>query len=87
MFEGVSVPPGVGLSMLDVQNSSGQAPDAFSHGDYASINILYRPLPNMFIGPELQYIHRANFSDGFDSGGLRVQLSGKYSYSINFGAR
>jgi hypothetical protein len=39
----------------------------------------------MLVGPEVQYIHRTNFDDGFDTGGFRVQVSAKYSFAANLG--
>jgi len=77
----------LGFSMLEIDNSDGQAPDAYKRGEYASANVLYHPVPNLFVGPEVQYIHRTNFSDGFDTGGVRVQVSAKYSFSTNFGGK
>ena len=44
------------------------------------------PVPNLFVGPEVQYINRTNFDD-FTSDDFRVQLSAKYSFSPNFGGK
>jgi DcaP outer membrane protein len=77
----------LGYSMLQVDNSDGQAPDAFKRGQYAAANVLFYPVPNLFVGPEVQYIWRTNFADNFDTGGFRVQVSAKYSFSANFGGK
>jgi hypothetical protein len=76
----------VGYSRTDTDNSDSQAPDAFKVGQYASANVLWYPVPNLFVGPEVQYINRTNLDD-FDVGGFRVQLSAKYSFSANFGGK
>jgi hypothetical protein len=75
----------IGYSMLDIDNSSGQTPDAFKHGDYALANVMFYPVKNVMFGPELQYIKRENFSDGFSSDDFRIQFSFKYSFSKTFG--
>ena len=77
----------VGYSRTDTDNSDSQSPSAFKTGQYASANLLYYPVPNLFVGPEVQYIQRDNFDDGVDTGGFRVQVSAKYSFSANFGGK
>jgi hypothetical protein len=77
----------LGYSMTDTDNSDSQAGDAFKTGQYASVNLLWYPVPNMFVGPEVQYISRENFNDGFETDGFRVQLSAKYSFSAKFGGQ
>jgi hypothetical protein len=76
-----------GYSRTDTDNSDSQSPNAFKAGQYASANLLWYPVPNMFVGPEVQYIHRENFDDGFETDGFRVQVSAKYSFSANFGGK
>jgi hypothetical protein len=71
----------VGYSMVDIDNSELQAPDAFSRGDYAIGNLLYSPAPGVTTGAELQWGHRDNFSDGFSSDQVRIQFSFKYAFS------
>jgi hypothetical protein len=71
----------VGYSMLDIDNSDGQTPDAFSRGHYAVGNLLYYPAPNVMTGVELQYGKRENFSDGFTSDDFKVQVSFKYNFA------
>jgi hypothetical protein len=70
--------------MVDIDNSELQSPDAFSRGDYALGNLLYSPAPGVTTGAELQWGHRDNFSDGFDSEQFRVQFSFKYAFSKTF---
>lgn len=76
----------VGYSMLNMDNSNGQNPDAFNKGQYALANLLYHPVPNLFFGPELQWAKRNNYSDGFSSDDFRIQFSVKYNFSKSFGA-
>ncbi len=52
----------VGYSMLDIDNSNAQSPSAFKKGQYALANILYYPAPGVFLGPEIQWGKRENFS-------------------------
>jgi hypothetical protein len=75
----------VGYSLLDMDNSDGQSPDAFNKGQYALANILYHPTTSMLLGPELQWAKRDNYLDGFSSDDFRIQFSMKYSFSKTFG--
>ena len=75
----------LGFSMVDIENSDGQAPSAYSRGQYASINAMHYPAPNVMIGGEFQWGTRENFSDGFDSDDYRLQFSFKYNFSRKFG--
>ena len=75
----------IGYSRVDVDNSSGQAADAFRVGQYASVNLLNTPVPNVLIGGEFQWGYRSNFADGFSTNDYRLQFSFKYSYSRTFG--
>ena len=76
----------VGWSAFQNDNPETQADDAYELGNYGSVNLLWYPVPNFFVGPELIYIGRSNFK-GFDTDGVRVQISGKYSFSVNWGGR
>ncbi|GEO05822.1 hypothetical protein AAE02nite_34860 [Adhaeribacter aerolatus] len=71
----------LGYSRVRIYNSDAQAPDAFKNGNYAILNLLYQPFSQFRTGAELQWAKRNNFSDGFDSSTIRVQLSIKYSFS------
>jgi hypothetical protein len=75
----------VGYSRQDIDNTDGQAPNAFKIGQYALGNLLYTPVPNMMFGGELQWGRRTNFSDGFSSRGLKLQFSFKYNFSATIG--
>ena len=50
-------------------------------GRYASVNLLYHPIPQMYVGPELMWAEREN-KNGDTGSDMRVQLSFHY----NFGA-
>ena len=52
---------------------------------YATVNLLYTPVKNMLLGGELQWGHRANFSDGFSVSDTRIQFSAKYSFGVKVG--
>jgi len=71
----------VGYSMVDIDNSDLQSPDAFKRGHYALGNVLYTPVPGFMTGVELQWGRRENFSDDFSSDQVRVQFSAKYNFS------
>jgi DcaP outer membrane protein len=75
----------VGYSSQAIDNTDGQAPNAFKAGQYALGNLLYTPVPNAMVGAELQWGRRTNFSDGFRSDGLKLQFSFKYSFSAKIG--
>ena len=71
----------VGYSMMDVDNSNGQAADAYRRGHYASGNLLYYPWDNVLMGGEFIWGRRENFLDGFKSDDFRIQFSFKYNFS------
>ena len=75
----------VGYSRTDIDNTEGQAPNAYKAGQYILGNLLYYPVPNVMVGGELQWGRRENFSDGFSSDGLKVQFSFKYNFSHRIG--
>jgi hypothetical protein len=75
----------IGYSRQDIDNTDGQAPDAFKAGQYVLGNLLYTPVPNVMMGGELQWGRRENFSDGFSSDGFKLQVSFKYNFSHRFG--
>ena len=71
----------VGYSMIDIDNSDGQAPSAFATGQYAIGNLIYYPATNVMTVVELQYGKRENFSDGFTSDDVKIQFSFKYNFA------
>ncbi len=75
----------IGYSLVKIENANGQSDNAFRHGDYALVNLLFTPVKNFMWGGEVQYGRRENFRGGFTSDDLRVQFSFKYSYSRIFG--
>ena len=75
----------VGYSRTDIDNTDGQAPNAYKTGQYALGNLLYSPVPNAMVGGEFQWGRRENFSDGFESDGFKLQFSFKYNFSAKFG--
>lgn len=74
----------IGYSMLDIDNSNAQAPDAFKKGQYALVNLLYYPTANALVGVEYQWGARENFKDGWDYNASKVQLTFKYNFSQSF---
>jgi hypothetical protein len=77
----------IGYSFLDIDNSSGQSANAFQRGDYALANVLFYPVKNLMYGPEIQWVRRENFRDGYTSDDVRVQFSVKYNFSHSFGGK
>jgi hypothetical protein len=75
-----------GYSRQDVDNASGQNPNAFQAGEYALANLLYYPAPNVMLGGELQWGRRINFADGFHSDGMKFQFSFRYNFSHKVGS-
>ena len=73
-----------GIAAVEIQNSNAQAEDAFRSGKYASINLLYSPIPNFLAGAEIIWINRHNFNDGWSSSSTKIQLSVKYSFANSF---
>ena len=71
----------IGYSMMDIDNSNGQAADGYRRGHYASGNLLYYPVENALIGGEFIWGRRENFLDGFRSDDFRIQFSFKYNFS------
>ena len=74
----------LGYSRLDIDNTNGQADNAFKSGQYALINLLYYPATNIMVGGELQWGRRENAFDGFSSDDVRLQFSAKFNYSLKF---
>jgi hypothetical protein len=77
----------IGYSYLDISNSDGQAPSAFKAGHYALTNILYHPTSNVFLGPELQWVRRENFKDGWSYDDFRIQFSARCDFRASIGGK
>jgi len=71
----------VGYSFMDIDNSNGQAPDAYHRGHYGLANLLFYPVDNVMVGGEFQWGRRENFLDGFKSDDFRIQFSFRYNFS------
>ena len=74
----------LGYSRLDIDNTDGQADNAFKSGQYALLNLLYYPATNMMVGGEVQWGRRDNAFDGFHATDLRFQFSARMNYSLKF---
>jgi hypothetical protein len=77
----------VGFSMLDIDNTEGQNPDAFKEGQYALVNVLHYPAKNVMVGGEFQWGRRENFADGFSEDDYRIQFSFRYNFSFSLGGQ
>jgi len=76
-----------GYSIVNIENSDAQTPDAYHRGHYARGNLLYHPIPDLFVGGELQGGKREHNSDGFTSDDVRIQFSVKYSFKYGLGGK
>jgi hypothetical protein len=72
----------VGYSFAGISNSDLQAASAMKDGHYALGNILYHPVKDVFLGPEIQWGKRVNNSDGFTVNDYKIQFSAKYNFSF-----
>jgi DcaP outer membrane protein len=77
----------VGYSLVDIDNSDGQAPSAFKKGQYALANVMFYPTKGLMLGPEVQWGKRENFKDGFTSDDVRIQFSAKYNFGLSLGGK
>ncbi len=75
----------IGYSLVDIGNSDGQASNAFRRGQYGLVNLLYYPVSNFFLGPEVQWGRRANYKDGWNTDDIRIQFSAKFSFKKSMG--
>jgi hypothetical protein len=74
----------VGYSMVNIQNSDGQLPNAYHRGHYGLANLLFYPVENAMVGGEFQWGRRQNVGDGFHSDDFRIQISFRYNFSKTF---
>ena len=74
----------IGYSFMDIDNSNGQAANAYHRGHYGLGNLLFYPTENVMVGGELQWGRRENFLDGFKSDDFRIQFSFRYNFSKTF---
>src|SRR5262249_27992048 len=75
----------LGYSLINIDNSEGQNPDAYHRGHYALGNVLFYPYDNVMVGGEFQWGRRDNFLDGFTVNDYRIQFSFRYNFSKVFG--
>jgi len=69
-----------GYSETHVDNQSGQEASAFESGQYASVNLLWRPVKNIMMGAEGLWGRRTN-NDGQSGKDSRIQFSVQYKFS------
>jgi hypothetical protein len=69
-----------GYSQHHQRTRGGQLGNAFETGEYLNLNLLYRPLANLLLGPEFIWGRREN-RDGEDADDRRLQFSVKYNFS------
>jgi hypothetical protein len=70
----------IGYSFDSVDNTSFQSADAFHKGEYASVNLLWHPVSNVFTGGELLWGERTD-NDGDKGKDLRFQYSFHWDFS------
>jgi hypothetical protein len=75
----------LGYSRLEIDNTDGQADNAFKTGQYALVNLLYYPATNVMVGSEVQWGRRDNAFDDFHVDDWRFQFSARFNYSFKFG--
>jgi hypothetical protein len=69
-----------GFSEHRQDTAAGQADNAMDRLQYFTVNTLYHPIPQMFVGPEVIWGSRQN-RDGESGTDTRVQLSFKYNFA------
>jgi hypothetical protein len=72
----------IGYSRTEVDNTSFQAGDAFNTGEYASVNLLYKPDDALLMGGELLWGEREDHN-GASGDDVRLQFSVRYNFSSN----
>jgi hypothetical protein len=73
----------VGYSTTFVDNTNLQTGDTFKSAQYASVNLLYYPVPNVMIGGEVLW-GDLEYEDGSTEDDTRVQFSVKYNWGKTF---
>jgi hypothetical protein len=76
-----------GYSRVDIDNSSGQAADAFKSGQYALANLMCTPVQNVMAALEVGWINRENKGSStvaaYKVDDYHVQVSFKYNFSYS----
>jgi len=79
----------VGFSMVSIDNSEGQAYNAFKDGQYALANLLFTPVKDVMWGVEAGWIHRDNKAgpspgiDAYKVDDYHEQVSFKYNFAYS----
>ena len=86
----------IGYSVLKNNTTESQLSTAYEAGQYASINLLYSPVKNCILGPELQWGMRQNndfagdpqfnlaAADGNSGNDVKLQFSFRYMFNSTF---
>jgi hypothetical protein len=74
----------IGFSEHYQDTADGQAAGAMERIQYFSVNTLYHPVPEMFVGPEVLWGSRKNRDNESDTD-TRIQLSFKYNFAGTIG--
>ena len=74
----------VGYSVQDNDLPDGSAQTSFEKGQYALANLLWHPVPQVVMGPEIQWSKRDNYGP-FSAEDFRIQFSAKYNFSYTAG--
>lgn len=86
----------LGYSVMNNKTTNAQLSTAYKTGQYASINILYAPIGNLVLGPELQWGKRQNndfdgdpffnlpAAKGNSGTDVKIQFSARYSFNNTF---
>jgi hypothetical protein len=70
----------IGYSRTQVENTNFQTDSTFRYGQYASANLLYYPVKNVFYGAEYLWGNRKD-KNGASGSDQRVQLSANFKFS------
>lgn len=96
VFWSLKLSSAFGYSVMNNKTTNAQLSTAYKSGQYASINILYTPISNLVLGPELQWGKRQNNNFAGDpvfnlpaaignSGtDVKIQFSVRYSFNHTF---
>jgi len=72
----------VGYSRTDFDLAESSAPNSFKTGQYALVNLLFKPVDNFMYGAEVQYGGRENHNDGWSYDIVKIQMSFKYNFDL-----
>jgi hypothetical protein len=69
----------IGYSLVEVDNTNFQTPDAFHKAQYASVNLLWTPVSSVMMGGEVLWGDRKD-NDGLSGNDVRFQFTVKYNF-------